>query len=157
MRSNDKLCFRATRDVFSKDPIGIIKIRDYDGKAFEEHRKLGIDRTISSEEAGQGSRFDRSNFIHQSARQSNLRDMRIPQNFQMRLGELLPQGGKNRKLKMKSPGAPPRMTRILPREFVTRIQTRKRITRSSFPAFDFIKTPLAQGGQERDKKEGALH
>ena len=96
MGTNDKLGLRNPRDVLMKNPVGIVKIRNDDRKTIEVFSQVGIERAVSCEKPSQSSRLNRTNLVDQTADESQLSDVRIRENFQARLRELLPQCAEHR-------------------------------------------------------------
>src|SRR5947209_22998 len=91
MRAGDELRARATADVGLKNPVRIVEIGDNQielGKIVDEVR---LEFAVTGEKAGQRSSFDGLHPIDQPASEGQFGNVRVSQDFQKRLGKVLPQ------------------------------------------------------------------
>ena len=93
---DDELRFRAARHVFLKYSVRIVQVGDNDCEAGEIIRQRLVEGAVPGEETGERAGVNRANLVYRSASECQLRDVRIAQHLQMRLGKLPPQRREHR-------------------------------------------------------------
>jgi hypothetical protein len=86
-----ELSFRAGSNIRSKDFIRIIKIGDDDVETGKVFAKVRVERATTRKKAGQRTGFYGPQAVHQPSGQRELGDVRIAQELDVSLRELLAQ------------------------------------------------------------------
>jgi len=88
MRRGDKLPVQTAANIRLENFVRVVEVGDYDVELGKIIRKLGGQFPAAREETRQAARLNRLRAIHQSARERELHDVRVTEDFEVRLGEL---------------------------------------------------------------------
>src|SRR5262245_47400835 len=97
MRRGDKLAVQTFVDVGFENLVRVVEVRNDDVELGEIIAQVFRQFSVTRKKSGQCARLDRLHSIHQSASERELCDMRVAQDFKMRVGKLIPQRSENGK------------------------------------------------------------